>query len=60
MDECDTSTANIDCWHSAYGDFFLQVWPGPFPDFQVGPGNEASFVVLTAMWKGVAGVSGVQ
>ena len=38
---------------------FLQVWPGHFPDFRVGPVNEASFVVLTAMWKGVAGVSGV-
>ena len=37
--EHDSSTPN--CWHSTYGNF-LQVWPGPYPNFWAGAGDEAS------------------
>ena len=45
MDECDASiqTKTADTAHTG---IFSSV-TRPFPDFRVGPGNEASFVVLT-------------
>ena len=57
MDECDASiqTKTADTAHTG---IFASV-TRPFPDFRVGSGNEASFVVLSVMWKGVAGIGGV-
>ena len=52
MDERDSTTPNKDCWHSTYGNF-LQVWPGPLPNFWAGPGDKASYLQAFSIFCGV-------